>query len=137
MLITEKNQPFTRGIYTEHHQLVADEPLSYGGANLGPNPYEYLLASLGACTSMTVRMYANHKALDQTNAEVILNHSRIHCEDCQDCECEDGFVDKIERLTKLEGDLTEAQRQRLTEIADKRPVHKTLKNEILIKSELI
>ena len=137
VLVTEQDKKFTRRIYTEKHQLIADEPLSFGGADQGPNPYEYLLSSLGACTSMTIRMYANRKNLKLDNVEVILEHSRIHAEDCEECESTAGFVDRIDKTIKLEGDLSEEERQRLLEIADKCPVHKTLHNEILIKSELV
>ncbi len=136
VIITEQNQLFTRGVYTEKHQLIADEPTSFGGSDLGPNPYEYLLGGLGACTSMTIRMYANRKKLKLDNVEVSLSHSRIHAEDCDECESQAGFVDRIDKVIKLEGDLSSEERQRLLEIADKCPVHKTLHNEILIKSEL-
>ena len=134
--ITEQNQKFTRRIYTEKHQLIADEPLSFGGSDLGPNPYEYLLGSLGACTSMTMRMYANRKKLKLDNIEIILSHSRIHAEDCEECESTDGFVDRIDKVIKLEGDLSDEEKRRLLEIADKCPVHKTLHNEILIETQL-
>ena len=137
VLVTEQDKKFTRRIYTEKHQLIADEPLSFGGADQGPNPYEYLLSSLGACTSMTIRMYANRKNLKLDNVEVTLEHSRIHAEDCEECESTAGFVDRIDKSIKLEGALTDEERQRLLEIADKCPVHKTLHNEILIKSELV
>ncbi len=136
VLITEQNKKFTRKIYTEDHQLIADEPLSVGGSNLGSNPYELLLASLGACTSMTIRMYANRKELSLDNVEVTLKHDRIHAKDCMDCESETGSVDIIEKFIKLEGNLTDPERQRILEIADMCPVHKTLHNEIQIKSNL-
>ena len=134
--ITEQNQKFTRRIYTEKHQLIADEPLSSGGSDLGPNPYEYLLGGLGACTSMTVRMYANRKKLKLDNIEVTLSHSRIHAQDCEECESQDGYVDRIDKIIKLEGDLSEDERQRLLEIANRCPVHLTLHNEIRIESQL-
>ena len=137
VLVTEQNKKFTRKIVTEGHQLIADEPLSVNGSNLGPNPYELLLASLGACTSMTIRMYANRKELNLNHVEVTLRHDRVHAEDCSDCEAETGLVDKIDKSIKLEGDLTDMQRQRLLEIADMCPVHKTLHNEIQIKSRLV
>lgn len=134
VLITEANQAFTRVVTTPDHQLVADEPEKVGGHNRGPNPYEYLLAALGACTSMTIRMYANHKALKLDNIEIDLVHDRIHAEDCQACESSDGYVDRITKTVRIAGDLTEAQRNRLLEIADRCPVHKTLHNEILIET---
>lgn len=136
VLITEQNKNFTRKIYTEGHQLIADEPLSANGSNLGPNPYELLLAALGACTSMTMRMYATRKKLSLDSIEVTLKHDHIHAEDCSACDSKTGLVDKIEKTIKLEGNLTDAERQRLLEIADMCPVHKTLHNEIQIKSQL-
>ena len=137
VLVTEQNQKFTRKVFSEHHQLIADEPLSVGGSNLGPNPYELLLSSLGACTSMTMRMYANRKGIELEDIEVSLSHGHIHAEDCSECQSETGMVDKIEKTIKLKGNLTEAQRQRILEIADMCPVHKTLHNEIQIKSSLV
>ncbi len=137
VLITEQDHKFTRRVYTEKHQLIADEPLSFGGADLGPNPYEFLLGGLGACTSMTIRMYANRKNLQLDNIEITLTHSRIHAEDCASCESKEGFVDRIEKEIKLEGALSVEEKQRLLEIADKCPVHKTLHNEILIESRLV
>lgn len=136
VLIAEKDTKFTRTIFTERHDFLADEPASIGGADTGPNPYDLLLASLGACTSMTIRMYANRKNLPLDNVEITLSHSRIHADDCDSCEKSTGKIDKIEKQIKLEGDLDEAQRQRLLEIADMCPVHKTLHNEILIESQL-
>lgn len=136
VLVTEQDHAFTRRIHTEKHQLIADEPLAAGGQDLGPNPYEYLLAGLGACTSMTIRMYATRKNLELENVEVRLTHSRIHAEDCEDCESTTGKVDRIEKIISLEGDLTVEERQRLLEIADLCPVHKTLHNEIVIDTRL-
>ncbi len=137
VVITEQDKKFTRKIYTEKHQLIADEPMSFGGADLGPNPYEFLLSSLGTCTSMTIRMYANKKGLNLENIEVRLSHSRIHAEDCDSCESTEGYVDKIEKRIKLEGKLTDQEKQILVEIGGKCPVHKTLLNEIVISSSLI
>lgn len=137
ILVTEQNKSFTRRIYSEHHQLIADEPRSFGGSDLGPNPYEYLLGSLGACTSMTIRMYANRKELNLDNVEVTLSHSRIHADDCDECESSGGFVDRIDKFIKLEGDLSDEEKQKLLNIADKCPIHKTLHNEIIIDSKLI
>lgn len=137
VLVTEQNKKYTRKIYSEDHQLIADEPLSSGGLNLGPNPYELLLSALGACTSMTIRMYADRKKLNLENIDVTLRHDHVHAADCADCEKQTGLVDKIEKTIKLEGDLTDAQRQRILEIADMCPVHKTLHNEIKINSSLV
>ncbi len=137
VLVTEQNKKFTRKIYTVDHQLIADEPLSANGSNLGPNPYELLLTALGACTSMTMRMYATRKNLNLDNIEVMMKHNHIHAEDCSDCDAKTGLVDKIDKTIKLEGNLTDAERQRLLEIADRCPVHKTLHNEIQIRTQLI
>ena len=126
VLISELNQKFLRGMYTNSHFLRADEPQKYGGSDLGPNPYDLLLMSLGACTSMTMRMYANFKKLPLEDLTIRLLHERVHAEDCVDCE------DKIERITRrisVAGDLSEEQRQKLLEIADKCPVHRTLESD--------
>ena len=126
--IDERNKHFARDVQTDNHIWIADEPISVGGHDLGPDPYEHLLAGLGACTSMTLRMYANHKNLALDDIEVQLNHQRSHAEDCEDCESKSKFVDVIERNITLKGDLTDAQRKRLMEIADRCPVHLTMEN---------
>lgn len=114
------------------HRMLADEPASVGGADTGPNPYEFLLSGLGACTSMTMRMYADRKALPLERVTVTLSHRKIHAEDCEDCETKVGMLDHIERVIAIEGDLDVEQRQRLMEIADKCPVHRTLTSDIHI-----
>ncbi|MAN52113.1 MULTISPECIES: bifunctional alpha/beta hydrolase/OsmC family protein [unclassified Marinimicrobium] len=134
VLITEQDAHFLRGLYTADHQWQADEPKDKGGSNQGPNPYDFLLMSLGACTSMTLRMYINHKELPVENLEVRLRHQRIHAEDCRDCETKDGMVSEIHRELSYEGSLSEEQHQRMLDIADKCPVHKTLKGEIRIRT---
>ena len=116
---------FARDVQTDNHAWIADEPVSVGGHDLGPDPYEHLLAGLGACTSMTLRMYANHKNLALDDIEVQLSHQRDHAEDC---ESKSKFVDVIERNITLKGDLTDAERKRLLEIADRCPVHLTMEN---------
>jgi putative redox protein len=116
------------------HRLVADEPTGVGGLDSGLGPYELLLASLGACTAMTLRLYADRKHLPLTRVQVRLRHSRIHAEDCAECETKSGMLDHIERVITLEGDLNDEQRSRLMEIADKCPVHRTLKSEIVIRT---
>ncbi len=134
VVVREQNKKFTREIFTEHHRLISDEPESMGGNDLGANPYELLLAALGSCTSMTLRMYANHKKIDLRDIEVELFHDRIHAEDCETCEKQDQMIDKISRIITLTGNLDEEQRIRLLEIADKCPVHKTLTNQIHIET---
>jgi putative redox protein len=116
------------------HRLIADEPIAVGGLDTGLGPYELLLASLGACTAMTLRLYADRKSLPLKRAEVRLRHSRIHAEDCAECETKSGMLDRIERVITLHGDLNDEQRARLMEIADKCPVHRTLKSEIDIRT---
>lgn len=118
------------------HRLVADEPRSVGGTNLGPTPYDLLSAALATCTSMTLRMYANHKNLDLESATVRVEHDKVHAEDCVDCETADGKIDEFRRTISLEGDLTEAQQKRMLEIADRCPVHRTLHAEIKVRSKL-
>jgi putative redox protein len=114
------------------HRMLADEPASVGGEDTGPNPYEFLLSGLGACTSMTMRMYADRKALPLDRITVTLSHRKIHAKDCADCETKVGMLDHIERVIAIEGDLDDEQRQRLMEIADKCPVHRTLTSEVHI-----
>jgi putative redox protein len=114
-----------------HHQF-ADEPASVGGADTGPGPYDYVLAGLGACTSITMRMYADRKGLPLDRVTVTLNHSKIHAEDCAECETKVGMLDRFDRAIAMEGALDADQRKRLMEIADKCPVHRTLESEIHI-----
>jgi len=118
------------------HRLIADEPIAVGGQDSGPNPYEFLLAALGTCTSMTVRLYAERKTLPLDRVTVRLKHSRVHAEDCAECETREGMVDRIERTIAFEGALDDAQRKKLLEIADKCPVHRTLTSEINIRTTL-
>lgn len=136
VIVRERDKKFAREIFTQQHRLVSDEPVEQGGADSGANPYELLLAALGSCTSMTLRMYANHKKLDLEAIEVTLRHSRVHLDDCETCDDKNTLVDKIDREIKLVGRLDNDQRKRLLEIADKCPVHKTLVNEIVIETKL-
>lgn len=128
---------FTQNMRSGKHALIADEPESVGGEDAGPGPYEYLLMGLGACTSMTLRMYAEHRQLALQRVRVRLTHRKIHARDCSDCETREGKVDEITREIELEGDLTDAQRQRLLEIANRCPVHRTLTSEIKVRSQLV
>ncbi|HEY3642531.1 MAG TPA: bifunctional alpha/beta hydrolase/OsmC family protein [Xanthobacteraceae bacterium] len=116
------------------HRFLADEPLAAGGGDSGPNPYDLLLAALGACTAMTLRLYAERKALPLDRVTVRLRHGRIHAADCETCETREGMIDRIERAIALEGALDAAQRARLLEIADKCPVHRTLTSEVDIRT---
>ena len=118
------------------HLMLADEPIAAGGLDTGPSPYDLLLASLGACTSMTLRLYAEQKGLPLARTSVRLSHAKIYATDCAECETKEGKIDRIERVITLEGDLTEAQRTRLREIADKCPVHRTLTSEVDIRTKL-
>ncbi len=121
-------------IIVGRHRLLADEPTAFGGLDSGPNPYDLLLAALGACTAMTLRLYAERKNLPLARASVALKHARIHAADCANCETKEGMIDRIDRTITLEGALDEAQRARLLEIADKCPVHRTLTSEIEIRT---
>ncbi len=127
---------FTQRIAAGRHALGADEPADYGGMDTGPTPYDLLLAGLGACTAMTLRMYVERKRWPLERVTVSLSHEKIHAEDCADCETKEGRIDRIARSVTLEGPLDEAQQAKLLEIADKCPVHKTLKSEVLIETEL-
>lgn len=136
VIVRERDKKFTREILAQHHRLISDEPIAMGGADLGLNPYELLLAALGSCTSMTLRMYANHKQIDLQDIVVKLHHSRVHAEDCAGCE-KQMLLDVITRSIQLTGNLSDQQRTRLLEIANQCPVHKTLQNKIQIKTDLM
>ena len=118
------------------HRLRADEPVAVGGDDSGPGPYDLLLAGLGACTSMTVRMYAEQKKWLLEHVTVDLKHDKVHAADCAECETREGKIDRIERVLTLEGDLDDAQRARLLEIANKCPVHRTLHAEVQVVTTL-
>jgi len=134
VLVRERDGIFAQDVFTDRHELRADEPVGYGGQDSGPSPYEFLLAALGACTAMTMRMYATHKKLELTRVSVRLNHDKIHAEDCEHCETREGRIDRIERHLEIEGNLTEDQRNALLRIADRCPVHRTLHSEIDIQT---
>ena len=125
---------FQQEIMSGPHRFLADEPVKAGGLDSGPGPYDLLLASLGACTSMTLRLYADNKKLPLDRVSVRLTHNRIHAEDCLNCETKEGMIDRIDRNITLEGALSADERKRLLEIADKCPVHRTLESEIEIRT---
>ena len=127
---------FAQAITVGKHRLRADEPVSAGGTDTGPSPYDLLLAGLGACTSMTVRLYADLKQLPLDQVTVRLRHEKVHAQDCAECETKEGRIDRIERDIELKGGLDEAQRARLLEIANKCPVHRTLHSEVWIPTRL-
>ena len=117
--------------------MLADEPVEAGGLGSGPSPYDLLLAGLGACTSMTLRLFADRKGWNLRNIRVALNHRKIHAEDCADCETREGRLDEITRAIVLDGELDADQRARLLEIADKCPVHRTLHSEIKVRTSSV
>ena len=127
-----RNSKFQQTVTVGPHRMLADEPIGAGGEGTGPGPYDFVLAGLGACTSMTMRMYADRKSLPLERVTVTLRHSKIHAEDCAECETKAGMLDQIDRVIAMEGNLDAEQRQRLIEIADKCPVHRTLTSEIHI-----
>src|SRR5438552_1874463 len=124
---------FRQEIVTGKHRLRADEPVSAGGGDAGPDPYDYLLAALGVCTSMTVGLYARRKQIPLENIIVSLWHSRIHAKDCQECETKEGMVDRIDVEVELTGALSAEHHAALMDIAAKCPVHRTLTSEINIR----
>ena len=136
-VLVRTTDSYTTEIRTAHHSLLADEPKSLGGNNLGPTPYGLLLASLGSCTSITLRMYINRKQWDVQEINVHLEHEKVHSKDCEDCESESGMIDIIQMKLEFIGNLDESQRARLLEIAHKCPVHKTMTTETKIKASLI
>jgi putative redox protein len=128
---------FTNDIFVGKHMLRADEPVAVGGMDTGPGPYDLLNAALGACTSMTLRAYADLKGIPLERVSVELKHDKIHAADCAECETKEGKIDRVDRSITLEGKLDDQQRAKLLEIADKCPVHRTLHSEVLIKTALV
>jgi len=124
-------------IVAGNHRFIADEPVASGGSDAGPDPYSLLLAALGACTSMTLQIYAKRKEWPLEKVEVTLTHSHIHADDCVDCTTKQGMINQIERRIEIRGALTDEQRARLLEIAQHCPVHKTLTSEIVIRDQLV
>jgi len=148
MATTEQTEPghvivhgtaagFAQEIEIGSHELYADEPVSFGGTESGPSPYDLLLAALGSCTSMTIGFYARKRSWPLERIIVSLRHSRIHAADCEDCETKEGKIDRIDLEIQLTGSLTDEQRAKLIEVAGKCPVHQTLTSEINIKTRAV
>jgi uncharacterized OsmC-like protein/alpha-beta hydrolase superfamily lysophospholipase len=127
-----RNSKLQQSVTVGPHRLTADEPVAAGGEDSGPGPYDFLLTALGACTSMTMRLYAERKAFPLDRITVTLKHSKIYAKDCEECETREGMLDQIDRVIGMEGALDADQRTRLMEIANKCPVHRTLTSEIRI-----
>lgn len=127
---------FRTDVRAGKHHLLADEPVAVGGTDLGPTPYDLLSAGLATCTTMTLKMYATHKKLKLNSVTVRVTHGKIHAEDCADCESDSGQIDQFRRRISVDGDLNDEELARLLEIADRCPVHKTLHNEIKIRTQL-
>lgn len=128
--------PYATEIQSGVHHLLADEPEAIGGQDTGPAPYDLLAAALASCTAITLRMYADRKQWPVTSIEVDVQHDKIHASDCADCETMEGKIDQFSRTLHIEGNLTPAQRQRMVEIADNCPVHRTLENEVKVRTAL-
>jgi putative redox protein len=136
-VIVRSRGGLTQDVQIGSHALVADEPVEAGGADLGPNPYELLLAALGTCTAMTLRLYADRRQWPLDSVEVRLRHERVHAADCQDCDTQDRTVDRVTKEVALHGDLDSAQRQRLLEISERCPVQRTLQRGIVIEQRAV
>jgi putative redox protein len=132
VVVSEKNHNFTLNVVSDSHYWLADEPVAVGGNNLGPDPYEHLLAALGTCTVMTIRMYAKHKGIKLDDIVVTLSHEKNYHDDAKMCDNNDCYAEVINRQIKFVGDITEEQRQKLLVIADKCPVHKTLHSKLSV-----
>ncbi len=137
VIVWGEGSSFAQQIAVGPHRLNGDEPESVGGTGTGPSPYDFLLAALGSCTSMTVGMYARKKNWPLERVTVWLRHSKIYAADCSECEMKEGMLDRIERDVRFDGPLTAEQSSRLLEIANKCPVHRTLTSEINIRTRLL
>jgi len=133
VVVRGDSRQFLQEVVTGKHHLQADEPVSYGGKDAAPGPYDYLLIALGVCTSMTVGLYARRKKIPLENITVSLRHSRIHAKDCEECETKAGMLDRIDLEVELTGSVTSEQRAELMAVAAKCPVHRTLDSEIDIR----
>ncbi|MFT6350194.1 MAG: putative redox protein, partial [Psychromonas sp.] len=132
VVVSEKDHNFTLNVVSNDHYWLADQPVAAGGQNLGPDPYQHLLAALGTCTVMTLRMYAKLKKIPLTDISVTLKHHKNYHQDCQNCDQETQYSEMINRHITLVGELSKAQRQKLLSIADKCPVHKTLHHQVKV-----
>src|SRR3954467_11260567 len=128
---------FAQKVEMGRHQLIADEPADFGGTDTGPSPYDLLLAALGTCTSMTIGFYARRMKMPLEQITIALRHSKIHAKDCADCETKEGRIDEIDREIHLTGPLSDEQRTKLMEMADRCPVHRTLTSEIKIRTKAV
>jgi len=137
VLVQERDHRFMIDLFSDKHHWQADEPIKVGGKNAGPDPYEHLLAAVGSCTAMTVRMYANRKQWPLEDVKITLRHSRQHQVDCEDCDDKPRQLDFIERDIEIIGALDSVQRNRLMEIADRCPVHRTLTGKLSITSKAV
>jgi uncharacterized OsmC-like protein len=137
VLVRGRASGLAQEIQAGRHRFRADEPVAQGGTDTGPGPYDLLLAALGACTSMTLALYARRHEWPLEEVAVRLRHARVHAEDCANCETEHGWLDVIEREISLHGSLSDDQRTRLKEIAERCPVHRTLTSEVSIRTRLV
>lgn len=137
VIVRGQGSGLAQEIAAGRHKFIADEPVFAGGGDTGPSPYDFLLAALGACTSMTLGIYARRKAWPLGDIVVHLRHSKIHAIDCAECETKEGMLDHIERDIQVSGPLNDEQRAKLLEIADKCPVHRTLTSEIHIHTRML
>src|SRR5437588_1853136 len=133
VIVRGNAREFLQEVGAGKHHLRADEPVSYGGGDAAPGPYDYLLVALGVCTSMTIGYYARRKRIPLETITVSLRHDRIHAKDCEECETKEGMLDRIDLQVELTGSLSTDQRAQLMAIAAKCPVHRTLKSEIDIR----
>lgn len=136
VVVTSTGHGLVQEIAVGPHRLESDEPKSAGGFDQGPDPYALLLSALGSCTSMTLQLYARHKAIPLERIRVHLRHAKVHAKDCAECENKEGMLDWIERRIELSGALSAEQREALLGIANKCPVHRTLTSRIKIDTSL-
>jgi uncharacterized OsmC-like protein/alpha-beta hydrolase superfamily lysophospholipase len=127
---------FQQEVISGAHQMLADEPVSVGGGDTGPSPYDLLSAALGTCTNMTLRMYASRKGLQLGRISVVVSHGKVHAQDCAECEGRDGRIDRFERRITIEGDVPAGLEAKIVEIANKCPVHRTLEASAVVVTHL-